>query len=383
MKVYKPPMGWNSWNTFARNIDEKLIMESADTLVETGLADCGYNYIVIDDCWALKERDENGKLVPDPEKFPHGIKYVSDYIHSKGLKFGMYSCAGTLTCAGFPGSYQHEFDDAASFAKWGVDFLKYDYCFRPTTVPGDILYKRMSIALKNSGRDILFSACSWGADETREWIGETGSHMWRTTGDIWDNWESLKKLSKVGLENAKYGGISRFADMDMLIVGMCGNGNVGLGGCNFEEYKMHFSLWALLNSPLMIGCDIRNMSDETKQILMNKEVIAINQDEESNVPFNIKFTKVAAHKNDDIMLYAKMLSNGDYAIGAFNFSDDETNFWQTNFTTEKLGLDEATGKTLLMKELWTNETFIVKNGIVTFNLKPHTCKLFRAKVVDK
>ena len=383
MKVYKPPMGWNSWNTFARNIDEKLIMESADTLVETGLADCGYNYIVIDDCWALKERDENGKLVPDPEKFPHGIKYVSDYIHSKGLKFGMYSCAGTLTCAGFPGSYQHEFDDAASFAKWGVDFLKYDYCFRPTTVPGDILYKRMSIALKNSGRDILFSACSWGADETREWIGETGSHMWRTTGDIWDNWESLKKLSKVGLENAKYGGISRFADMDMLIVGMCGNGNVGLGGCNFEEYKMHFSLWALLNSPLMIGCDIRNMSDETKQILMNKEVIAINQDEESNVPFNIKFTKVAAHKNDDIMLYAKMLSNGDYAIGAFNFSDDETNFWQTNFTTEKLGLDEATGKTLLMKDVWTNETETVKNGIIRLSLKPHTFKLFRAKVVDK
>ena len=193
--IYTPPMGWNTWNTFAKNIDEKLIMESADIMVESGLLDCGYNYLVIDDCWSLRERDENGKLVPDPEKFPHGMKYVADYVHSKGLKFGMYSCAGALTCAGYPASYEHEFDDAASFAEWGVDFLKYDYCFRPTSVPGKILYKRMSIALKNCGRDILFSACSWGADNTREWIGETGANMWRTTGDIFENWKSIKELS--------------------------------------------------------------------------------------------------------------------------------------------------------------------------------------------
>ena len=381
MKVYKPPMGWNTWNTFARNIDEKLVMESADKLVETGLAECGYNYIVIDDCWALKQRDENGKLVPDPEKFPSGMKHLSDYIHSKGLKFGMYSCCGTLTCAGYPGSYQHEFDDAKSFADWGVDLLKYDYCFRPTTIPPEILYRRMSIALKNCGRDILFSACSCGFDDTREWIGTTGSHMWRTTDDIYDSWESLKKLSKVGLENAKYGGISRFADMDMLIVGMYGKGNVGLGGCTFEEYKTHFSLWALLNSPLMIGCDIRNMDENTKKILMNKEVIAINQDEESNVPFDARI--INSPYDDDIFVYAKMLSNGDYAIGFFNFTDEKTNEWQTHFTLEKLGLDEATGKTLLMKELWTGETERVENGIVRFKLEPHTCKLYRASVIDK
>ena len=375
-------MGWNTWNTFAKDIDEKLVMESADKLVETGLAECGYNYIVIDDCWALKQRDENGKLVPDPEKFPHGMKYLADYIHSKGLKFGMYSCAGTLTCAGYPASYQHEFDDAKSFASWGVDFLKYDYCFHPNSVPPTILYKRMSIALKNSGRDILFSACSWGADQTREWIGETGAHMWRTTGDIFDSWESLKKLSKVGLENSRYGGISRYADMDMLIVGMYGKGNVGLGGCTTEEYKVHFSLWALLNSPLMIGCDIRNMNEDTKKILMNKEVIAINQDEESNTPFDAKFIGTP-HENDDVMIYAKLLANGDYAIGVFNFTDEKTNMWQSHFTLEKLGLDEATGKTLLMKELWTGETEKAENGIVRFSLEPHTCKLYRAKVVDK
>ena len=376
-------MGWNSWNTFGNNIDEKLVMESADKLVETGLAECGYNYIVIDDFWALKQRDENGKLVPDPKKFPSGMKHLADYIHSKGLKFGMYSCCGNLTCAGYPGSYQHEFDDAASFAEWGVDFLKYDYCFRPDSVPSDILYKRMSIALKNCGRDILFSACSCGHDGTRKWIGETGSHMWRTTEDIYDNWKTLRELSVLGIENAKYGGIGRFADMDMLIVGMCGNGNVGLGGCTLEEYKMHFSLWALLNSPLMIGCDIRNMSEDTKKILMNKEVIAINQDEESNVPFSIKRTGNPTDNYEDVMIFAKILSNGDYAIGAFNFSENEINVWETSVTTEKLGLDEATKKTLLMKDLWTGETEKVENGIIRLSLKPHTFKLFRAKIINK
>ena len=141
-----PAMGWNSWNTFAENINEELIINSADVLVNTGLKDAGYEYIVIDDCWCLHERDEKGRLVPDPKKFPHGMKYVADYVHSKGLKFGMYSCAGVVTCAGYPASYEHEFIDAATFAEWGVDFLKYDYCFHSTGTPGHLLYKRMGIA---------------------------------------------------------------------------------------------------------------------------------------------------------------------------------------------------------------------------------------------
>ena len=189
-----PPMGWNTWNTFAEKINEELILASADKLVETGLKDAGYEYVIIDDCWALRERDKNGKLVPDPEKFPHGMKYVADYIHKKGLKFGMYSCCGTMTCAGYPASYDHEFIDAATFAEWGVDFLKYDYCFRPSATEGKLLYRRMGLALANCGRDILFSGCSWGADNTHEWIGTTGANMWRSTGDIFDTWESLKSL---------------------------------------------------------------------------------------------------------------------------------------------------------------------------------------------
>ena len=378
--IYTPPMGWNSWNTFAKEVDEKVVMESADILVESGLLDCGYNYLVIDDCWAMKERDENGKLVPDPKKFPNGMKYVADYVHSKGLKFGIYSCAGTLTCAGYPASYEHEFDDAKSFAEWGVDFLKYDYCFRPTSIPGNILYKRMAIALKNCGRDILFSACSWGADNTREWIGETGANMWRTTGDIFENWKSIKELSLKGLENARFGGINKFADMDMLVVGMYGKGHVGFAGCTDIEYKTHFSLWALLNSPLMIGCDIRDMNEATKNILMNKEVIAINQDPDCNAPFSIRR---AEDQYCDVSVIAKMLSNGDYAIGIFNFTDEKADQWSTHFTLEKLGLPESTGKTLEMKNLWTGETTIVKNGVFFKEIEPHDCFLFRAKVVDK
>lgn len=191
-----PPMGWNSWNTFGENINEKLIMETADKMVEQGLLDCGYEYLVIDDCWSLRKRDEEGRLIADPEKFPHGMKVVADYVHSKGLKFGMYSCAGNLTCAGYPGSFEHEFIDADTFASWGVDFLKYDYCYHSNIIPGKYLYRRMGIALENCGRDILFSACSWGADQTHEWIKETGASMWRSTGDIFDSWESIKDLTK-------------------------------------------------------------------------------------------------------------------------------------------------------------------------------------------
>ena len=199
MYVNTPPMGWNTWNTFGAQINEALILESVDAMVSSGLRDAGYQYIVIDDIWALKERDKDGFLVPDPEKFPHGMKYIADYIHSKGLKFGMYSCAGYLTCAGYPASYGYEWQDARTFAAWEVDFLKYDFCFHPTSVRPDILYKRMSLALANCGRDILFSACSWGSEHTRQWIKETGAHMWRSTFDIFDSWESIKNLAHVAL----------------------------------------------------------------------------------------------------------------------------------------------------------------------------------------
>jgi alpha-galactosidase len=382
MNVLTPPLGWNSWNTFGEEINEKLIMQSADVLISTGLVECGYDYIVIDDCWSLKERGKDGCLVPDPVKFPHGMKCVADYIHEKGLKFGMYSCAGMHTCAGYPGSFDHEFIDAKTFAEWGVDLLKYDYCFHPSTVPGNILYKRMAIALANSGRDILFSACSWGADETRKWIKQTGAGMWRTTGDIFDTWKSINDLSLIAGEAIQYGSINCFPDMDMLVVGMNGKGNVGLAGCSFEEYRTHFTLWALLGSPLMIGCDIRNMSEETKTILMNKEVIAINQDADYNQAYDASDKGLKGETNNQ-PIYVRLLSNGDYAIGFFNFTDEKSCRWNTHLLLDGIGLPESTGRTLKLKELWTGEEKVVTNGIIYEDIEPHGCKLYRAHVIEK
>ena len=395
MIVNTPPMGWNTWNTFGADINEKLIMDSADAIIENGLKDAGYEYVVIDDIWALKQRDENGRLVPDPEKFPHGMKYVADYIHSKGLKFGMYSCAGFLTCAGYPASYDYEWIDAQTFAEWEVDFLKYDFCFRPATVRADILYKRMSLALANCGRDILFSACSWGSDNTRQWIKETGAHMWRSTGDIFDTWESIKSLAQSQIVVQEYNGKGCFNDMDMLVVGMNGNGNVGLKGCSTEEYRLHFSLWALLNSPLMIGCDIRNMTEDTKKILTNKDVIAINQDALCSGPFfanNYQYEVNDCRKHDepfyksylvDFPIIAKYLNNGDIAIGVFNFTDGDLNRWQMTITPDNLGLPITSGKTLELTNLWTGEKVQTFNGTIELDhLAAHDCFLFRAKVID-
>ena len=220
-----PPLGWNSWNTFTWQINEELIKQVADTFVESGLKDAGYEYVVIDDCWSEKQRDENGRLVPDHWKFSEGIKPVADYVHSKGLKFGMYSCAGTHTCGGHPGSFEHEFDDAETFASWGVDYLKYDYCYKPDHIPGEVLYKRMSAALRNCGRDIMFSACNWGNDNVYKWIRESGAHLFRSTGDIQDNWESIKRLALSQIGNECYGGNFCHNDIDMLVVGMHGGSN--------------------------------------------------------------------------------------------------------------------------------------------------------------
>ncbi len=390
MLLKTPPLGWNSWNTFGEEINETVVMQSADTLIETGLAAAGYEYIVIDDCWSLRERGADGRIVPDPAKFPHGMKYVADYIHSKGLKFGMYSCAGYHTCAGYPASFDHEWIDAATFAEWGVDYLKYDYCFHPKTIPGHVLYKRMAVALANCGRDIVFSACSWGSDMTRLWIKETGANLWRTTGDINDSWPSLKELSLVAGDAVRYGAINCFPDMDMLINGMYGRGNVGLAGCTDEEYRLHFSLWALMGSPLMIGCDIRDMNEFTKATLTNPEVLAINQDPDYNQPYDVSPESDAIpaegteqHRSGEHPIYARLLSNGDYAIGMFNLSDQKATRWNMALQLDRIGLPETTGKTLLLHDVWTGEEMLVKGGIFTANIEPHACRLFRAKVVDR
>ncbi len=375
-----PPMGWNSWNTFTWNINDQLIRETADVMVESGLKDAGYEYVVVDDCWSLKQRDEKGKLVADPEKFPEGMKSVADYVHSKGLKFGMYSCCGTHTCAGYPGSFEHEFQDAETFASWGVDYLKYDNCYKPIHVDGEILYKRMSLALRNCGRDILFSACNWGYDNVHQWIQGSGAQLFRSTADIQDNWESIKNLAMSQIDKMPFSGPYCHNDIDMLVVGMHGGSNneyIGqIGGCTDDEYRTHFSLWALMNSPLMIGCDIRSMSDVTKETLTNPDIIAINQDLECRGPYCVR----QWNNPENVLALIKPMSDGSLAIGMFNFSDVKSEmslqFWD-------IGLPVAAGVGLEMYNCWTHETegtfFERYAGLI----EPHSCLVFRAKLARK
>lgn len=381
---YLPPLGWNSWNTFTWDINEDLIKNVADLFVSEGYKDAGYEYIVIDDCWSLKERDAEGKLVVDPAKFPSGMKALSDYIHSKGLKFGMYSCAGTHTCGGFPGSFEHEFQDAKQFAEWGVDYLKYDYCFKPRQIDGSLLYKRMSLALKNCGRDILFSACNWGADNVYQWIRSSGAHMYRSTGDIQDNWDSVKTLAISQLEKEPFTGNYCHNDMDMLIVGMYGGSNNDwirskIGGCNDTEYKTHFSLWAIMGSPLMIGCDIRKANKETKDILLNKDILAINQDPESRGAYRIK-PEPQWFQDYDAFMLVKHLANGDLAIGFFNLGEGKREipllFWD-------IGLPYASGVALSLYDCWEHKELGTYTERFAPTIEPHDCLVVRAKVVER
>ncbi len=378
---FAPALGWNSWNTFTWDINEQLIRDVADVFVTEGYLDAGYEYIVIDDCWSLKERNADGNLVVDPAKFPSGMKALADYIHDKGLKFGMYSCVGTHTCAGYPGSFEHEFQDAALFAEWGVDYLKYDYCFKPRHISGELLYKRMSLALKNCGRDILFSACNWGEDNVYEWIRESGAHMYRSTGDIRDNWQSVKDLALSQLGKQSYTGSFCHNDMDMLIVGMYGGSNndfIGtIGGCNDTEYKTHFSLWSMMGSPLMIGCDVRKANQATKDILLNPDLLAINQDAEARGAYRIKPEPQWFH-TDDVFMLVKVLTDGDLAIGFFNLSDSQRElslqFWD-------MGLPYAAGYSLSLYDCWEHKELGVFRERYAPVVGAHDCLVVRAKLV--
>ncbi|MCL1866363.1 MAG: glycoside hydrolase family 27 protein [Oscillospiraceae bacterium] len=372
-----PPMGWNSWNTFGNNINEELIKGIADTFISKGLKEAGYEYIVIDDCWSEKSRDGDGRLVPDKKKFPSGMKSLSDYIHAKGLKFGIYSCVGTHTCAGFPGSFEHEFVDAVTFAEWEIDYLKYDYCYKPRHVAGEDLYKRMAFALRNCGRDIVLSACNWGNDGVQKWIRESGCHLYRSYGDISDNWKSVETILSTQLDNACYGGIDCWNDMDMLIVGMGGAGEnemVMSTGCSHGEYVTHFSTWAIMNSPLMIGCDIRNMSDETHAILTNKDVIALNQDIEGRGAYAIK----QWNNLDNLYALVKPLCGGDYAMCMVNIGDVKH---EMSVQFHDIGLTYASGWSLEFYDCWKKETVGTFRERISLDIEPHESRTFRISVV--
>ncbi|XP_022943112.1 alpha-galactosidase 3-like isoform X3 [Cucurbita moschata] len=262
-----PPMGWNSWNHFGCSIDERVIKETADALVATGLAELGYVYVNIDDCWANQQRILVF-LAPDLKTFPSGIKALADYVHGKGLKLGIYGDAGQLTCQKRPGSLGFELWDAMMLASWEVDYLKYDNCYDMGISPEE-RYPPMRDALNSTGRNIFYSICEWGVDDPALWAPRVGN-SWRTTIDISDSWESMTRIADINDKWAEYAGPGGWNDPDML--------EVGNGGMTYQEYRSHFSIWALMKAPLLIGCDVRNMSPQTLEILSNKEVIDVNQD---------------------------------------------------------------------------------------------------------
>ncbi|MFJ8301150.1 NPCBM/NEW2 domain-containing protein [Streptomyces sp. NPDC094447] len=332
-----PPMGFNNWNsTHCRaEFDEAMVKGIADIFVEKGLKAAGYEYVNLDDCWALPQRDANGKLVADPVRFPHGIKAVADYVHSKGLKFGIYTSAGTKTCdrVGFPGGLGHEYSDARQFADWGVDYLKYDNCYNEG-VDAKLRYTTMGEALKATGRPIVYSICEWGANRPWEWASNVGQ-LWRTTGDINDSWASMVSIMKRNLPLDAYAKPGNWNDPDML--------EVGNGGMTDTEYRTHFSMWSIMAAPLLIGTDLRKADDTTFEILENREVIAVDQD-----PLG-KQGKVISSE-DGRWVVVKEMADGSRAIALFN----ETSRPQRISTTvQDAGLPRASG--YRVRDLWKHE----------------------------
>ena len=371
----KPPMGFNTWNTFGENINDEMIRQTADAMVEKGLLAAGYEYLVIDDCWSEKQRDSvTDKIVPHKTKFPNGMKAVSDYVHEKGLKFGMYSCAGVRTCADYPGSYDHEFLDAKTFAEYGADFLKYDFCYKPPHAHGPLLYRRISMALENCGRDILLSACNWGCDGVHDWIRSTGAGMYRSTGDINDSFVSFRDIFLSQLENYKTSAPGCFNDIDMLTVGMRNRGNVAATGCSDLEYRTEFALWCMAGVPLMLGCDVRSIDDVTLKLVTNPWLLRINQDEACRTMF------VAQYEHENLRnVYARLLTNHEIALMFTNFTDNHCRQW---LPFDELGLPLAAKKGLHLTNAFTGEDLGVVKEYMHVPLEAHDCAVFIANVVD-
>lgn len=355
-----PPMGWNSWNTFGcDNINEKVVRDAADAMVSTGMKQAGYEYIIIDDCWQVA-RQTDGTIVVDSVRFPSGMKVLADYVHSKGLKFGLYSCAGKQTCAGRPGGNGYEIIDAKTYASWGVDYLKYDWC-NTNGIDAKKAYTDMSRALRSSGRPIVFNMCEWGVSRPFKWAKNV-AHLWRTTVDIQDCWDCKKDWGgmgwttildmQVGLE--KYAGPGHWNDPDML--------EVGNGHMKYNEYIAHFSFWCLLSAPLIAGNDLKKMNDSIKNILLNKYAIEVNQDK-----LGIQGSKIL--DDGDFEIWSKKMSNNRTAIILFNRNGhDQT----VEIEWSKLGFKQKNN----LFDIWKREDIGTVNANKTINIPGHSVKFF-------
>ena len=372
----RPQMGWNTWNTFACNINEKLIRDAADAMVASGMRDAGYVYLNIDDCWQ-GERDAQGFIHADPQRFPSGIKVLADYVHAKGLKLGIYSDVGDKTCGGHAGSRGHEYQDALTYAAWGIDYLKYDWC-NTEGLSAQGGYTTMRDALRAAGRPVLLSICEWGDNKPWEWAGDVG-HSWRTTGDIypcWDcefnhgDWSSFGVLPILDKQDGlrRHAGPGRWNDMDMLEVGK---------GMTEDEDRAHFSIWAMMASPLIAGNDIRSMSAATRAILTNRAVIAVNQDERGIQAWRFM-------NDGQLEMYAKPLENGEWALMFLNRADHARRYrfdWNSHALSDRVsnnGVDFGR-KRHRFTDLWTGATgdtgkplalTVPAHGVVLLRLSP-------------
>lgn len=371
-----PPMGWNSWNTFQTHINDSLVRGIADVMVSSGMKDAGYTYLVLDDGWMAMQRDSvTGNLVPDPKKFPHGLKGLIDYVHSKGLKFGLYNCAGTKTCAGYPGTRGYEYQDARYYASLEIDYLKFDWC-NTEGINAKEAYTTMSKALKAAGRPIVFSLCEWGTNKPWLWAENVGE-LWRTTGDIsalfdgyldhgtWKQ-DGLMTIVDQQIGLRKYAGPGHWNDPDMLEVG---------NGMSTNEDRAHFSMWCMLAAPLIAGNDLRKMSEVTKDILTNKEAIAVDQDK-----LGIEGFKYS--DKDSLEVWVKPLENDDWAVCFLNRSHKpiQVNFnWKEELIKDTLfnKIINANEHTYKIRNLWTKNNMGDTQSSFSAMLPSHDVILLR------
>ncbi|KAM3589252.1 hypothetical protein VKS41_000123 [Umbelopsis sp. WA50703] len=382
-----PQMGWNTWNKYGCNINEDIILNAAKAISSNGLKDLGYNYIVIDDCWQLHQRDNKTKqIVPDPTKFPRGIKALTDDIHNLGMQVGIYSSAGTFTCGGYPGSLGYEKVDAKAWAEWGFDYLKYDNCYNQGESGTPKLsydrYKKMGDALNSTGRPFLYSLCNWGEDGPWN-FASTISNSWRISGDIYDNYNRpdpacpcetydcnlagfrcnllniINKANSVA-QKARSGG---WNDLDIL--------EVGNGGMTTEEYRTHYTMWVALRSPLLLGNDVTNMTQDTKDIIMNKEVIAISKDTQYS-PANRMWIK------GDQQLYSGSLANNATNVILMNTGEKETKItatWEDIFLYSLPHVDKT--KSIRVRDLWQQKDLGSFTGHITLDVPSHGVRMLK------
>jgi alpha-galactosidase len=350
-----PPMGWNSWNLFAGKVDDATVRTMADAMVSSGMRDAGYVYVNIDDTWQ-GVRDSNGNLQAN-HKFPD-MKALADYVHSKGLKLGIYSGPGPRTCASYPGSYGHEEQDAKTFAAWGIDYLKYDWCSAATIYKDDKLqpvYQKMGDALEATGRPIVYSLCEYGRGSVEKWGADVGGNLWRTTDDIRDAWASMIGNVEEQVPTAPYAGPGHWNDPDML--------EIGNGHMTDDEYRTHMSLWALTAAPLLAGNDIRSMTEATRAILMNKEVIAVDQDALGK--------QASPEKNGELETWVKPLADGSVAVGVVNMGAAAAS---ASVSASELHLN---GGAVKARDLWAHKDVQFAGGSYSTTVPSHGVLLLR------